>query len=410
MIPSDEFNRIFGIKESFELPDKLMTIIESKQERERLFDQFTEREKDLTYDWFTDYFQEGHANREALMQDFTPRSVTDILSGIAEDFQQCADICAGTGGLTIAMWNKNHDASFYCEELSLRALPLLIFNLAIRNMDAIIVNRDVLTMETKRIYKLSKGIRYSNIEPLHDVPKVTADVVVMNPPYSVKHKWDEKLRDRRFDVYGYPPNNFSDFAFVLHGLSMLSRSGQLIAILPHGVLFRGGKEEAIRKRLIEECLISAVIGLPEKLFLNTQIPVFLLVINKKKRDSILFVDAAKEYRGAGKQNIIDPAQVKKIVETYHKGIEVERFAHLTTPEELAYNDFNLNIPRYVDTSEPEPLVDVVGSVNEIRELDEKIKKAYKEIRDALNQMTATTEEAGQSLKELKEAWEDLANG
>lgn len=273
-----DINRIIGISESYQLPDKIMRILSDKHDREQVFEAFLAIEPDLSFDWFTNYFQEQHSNRDNMKQDFTPGCVSGILREILPDFTRCADICAGTGGLTIAMHEREPGARFYCVELSERVFPLLLLNLCIRNMDAVAVREDVLTREVFEIYQITPGERFGEFARLDTPPGFSANVVVMNPPYSVKHKWDEKHPDVRFGGYGFPPSQFSDYAFVLHGLSMLEESGTLAAVIPHGLLFRGNREAAIRERIIRRGQLDAVIGLPENLFMG--IPVCIMTLTK----------------------------------------------------------------------------------------------------------------------------------
>lgn len=240
-IEQKDINRILDITESFQLPDRLMEVLKNDAERQQVFEDFLKINSDLSYDWFVDYFQENHSNRDKMMQDFTPQSVVKILKRIMPKCARCADICSGTGNLTIAIHEISPEAEYYCVEFSKRAFPLLLFNLCIRNMKAVAVRQDVLTMETFEIWNITPGERFSSLRMADKLPEYMADIVVMNPPYSTRHKWNEKKPDRRFDGYGYPPSSFSDYAFILHGFSMLSERGMLAAIVPHGVLFRGGQ-------------------------------------------------------------------------------------------------------------------------------------------------------------------------
>lgn len=185
MIDNNSINEILGIKESYELPDRLMELLLDNNTDE-LFDRFKSLESDMSYDWFTDYFQEQHSNRDSMMQDFTPKELCRLLPMLADEYDSVADVCCGTGGLTIAAWNKNPQALFYCEELSTRAFPLLLFNLAIRNITAVAVNKDVLKNEIYGIYKVEGG----RVIKLDEMPEIgRMDIVVTNPPYSVKWKY-----------------------------------------------------------------------------------------------------------------------------------------------------------------------------------------------------------------------------
>ena len=194
------------------------------------------------------------------------------------------------------------------------------------------------------------------------------DVVVANPPFSLEKWGHEKAEGDRFARFrrGIPPKTKGDYAFILHMIETLKPgTGRMGVVVPHGVLFRGSTEGKIRKKLIEENLLDAVIGLPEKLFYGTGIPAAILVFRRKKTDktdktdsSVLFIDASREYRDGKNQNFLEESHIAKVVETYTARKSVDKYAYLATPEEIAENDFNLNIPRYVDTFEEEEEIDL----------------------------------------------------
>ena len=190
------------------------------------------------------------------------------------------------------------------------------------------------------------------------------DVVVANPPFSLD-KWGvEKAATDRFGRFrrGIPPKTKGDYAFILHMIeTMKPRTGRMAVVAPHGVLFRGSSEGAIRRKLIEENLLDAVIGLPEKLFFGTGIPAAILVFRKRKADdTVLFVDASREYEAGTNQNRLGETQIDKIVATFKARQSVDRYAYVAKAEEIAANDFNLNIPRYVDTFEAEEEIDLMA--------------------------------------------------
>jgi len=202
------------------------------------------------------------------------------------------------------------------------------------------------------------------------------DVVVANPPFSLD-KWghDNAAQDRfgRFRR-GLPPRTKGDYAFILHMIeTMKPKTGRMAVVVPHGVLFRGGSEGAIRRKLIEENLLDAVIGLPEKLFYGTGIPAAILIFRKSKPDrDVLFIDASREFKPGKNQNLLTGDNLRKILETYRTGESVPKYAHLATPEEIAGNDWNLNIPRYVDTFEEEEEIDLVAVRAERLKLKEEL--------------------------------------
>lgn len=198
------------------------------------------------------------------------------------------------------------------------------------------------------------------------------DAVVMNPPYSQKYDARESLlTDPRFAAYKkLPPASKADFAFLLHGFYHLKDTGTMGIVLPHGVLFRGGAEGTIRETLLRNGNIYAVIGLPSGIFFSTGIPTCVVILKKNNTDrSVFFVDASKEFRKEGPRNYLDPEHINKIVEAVLKRENVEKFAHLATFEEIQSNDFNLNIPRYVDNSEEEAEIDISTIFAELEKLD-----------------------------------------
>lgn len=207
------------------------------------------------------------------------------------------------------------------------------------------------------------------------------DAVVANPPYSAH--WDNsesKLKDPRFNDYGkLAPKTKADYSFVLHSLYHLNEEGTMAIVLPHGVLFRGAAEGDIRKNLIEHQSgnrIYAVIGLPSNLFYGTGIPTIVMVLKKNRTSKdILFIDASNEFEKNKNQNKLSEANIDKIIKAYHERKVVPKYAHLASIEEIRANDYNLNIPRYVDTTEEEEEIDI----NEVKVLIEQDKKEIAEL-------------------------------
>ncbi len=216
------------------------------------------------------------------------------------------------------------------------------------------------------------------------------DVVVANPPFSLD-KWghgtaenDKFSRFRR----GVPPKTKGDYAFILHMIETLKPvSGRMGVVVPHGVLFRGASEGKIRKKLIDENLLDAVIGLPEKLFYGTGIPAAILVFRKVKGDgSVLFIDASREYSDGKNQNRLNDDHIAKIVDTYQGRESVDKYAYLATPKEIQENDYNLNIPRYVDTFEEEEEIDLMAVRAEREVLKAELAKLEAEMEGHLKEL------------------------
>ena len=210
------------------------------------------------------------------------------------------------------------------------------------------------------------------------------NVVVANPPFSLD-KWgaDSAGNDpfKRF-WRGIPPKSKGDYAFITHMIEIaLADDGRVGVIVPHGVLFRGGSEGLIRQKFIEENLLEAVIGLPANLFFGTGIPAAILIFHKGRRTSdVLFIDASRDYADEKKQTRLRPEDIEKIIGTYQKFQSVPKYAHRATLKELEENEFNLNIPRYVDTSEEEAEIDIAALQTEIEGLEVELAKTRAEIK------------------------------
>lgn len=203
------------------------------------------------------------------------------------------------------------------------------------------------------------------------------DAVVANPPFSYRWTPEEDMaNDVRFKSYGLAPRSAADFAFLLHGFHYLKADGVMAIILPHGVLFRGGVEARIRKKLLEDGNIDAVIGLPANLFFSTGIPVCVLVLKRcRKAGDVLFINAAEQFEKGKRQNRLLPEHIDRIVNAYRFRTEEERFSRRVGMEEIAGNDFNLNISRYISTAEPEADVDLAAVHTEMAAIDARIAEA-----------------------------------
>lgn len=218
------------------------------------------------------------------------------------------------------------------------------------------------------------------------------DAVVANPPYSLK--WDNaesKLKDPRFKDYGkLAPKSKADYAFVEHGIYHLKPSGRMAIVLPHGVLFRGAAEGTIRKAIIDKNYLDAVIGLPSNLFYSTGIPTVILVFRKdRKTNDVLFIDASKHFEKDKKQNRLREEDINLILETYKNRQDVDKLAHVATLDEIKDNDYNLNIPRYVDTFEEEEPIDLDDVNRQLAEVDEEIARLEKELEAMLAELVPT---------------------
>ena len=197
--------------------------------------------------------------------------------------------------------------------------------------------------------------------------------IIGNPPFSEKWNADKKLlTDERFNG-NLAPKTKADYAFVQHMIYQLDNKGIIAVVLPNGVLFRGRAEEKIRQRLVEEDLIQAIIGLPVNLFYKTGIPVVIIIYNKNKEEiqqnKILFIDASQDFQEGKNQNILRDEDVEKIISTFDNYEEIEKYSRIVTLDEIKENDYNLNISRYIDTTEEEEQIDVAQVIKELKQLE-----------------------------------------
>lgn len=220
----------------------------------------------------------------------------------------------------------------------------------------------------------------------------TFDKVLANPPFSLDNwGYDEAQADpyHRFP-YGVPPKSYGDLAFVCHMIASLNNKGKMGTVVPHGVLFRGGAEANIRKGFLKDDLVEAVIGLPSNLFYGTGIPAALLIINKNKpqerKGKVLFIDASQGFVKDGNKNKLRDEDIEKIVKTYDDYEDVEKYAKVVDLKTIEENDYNLNISRYVDTTEEEEEVDIEVVLQEIRELKMNIADTEEKLNEYLQEL------------------------
>ena len=323
---------------------------------------------------------------------YTPHEVSKLLAKFATvSFDQNSikpsvyDFTCGSGSLLLTVKDeiKNYKRIlYYGQELNTTTYNLARMNLMMHNVPynrMKLRNADTLEEDWPSETD-AQGVEH----PLN------FDVVVANPPYS--QRWDNndrKLKDPRFKDYGLAPKTKADYAFLLHGLYHLDQNGTMAIVLPHGVLFRGAKEGKIRETLLKKNQIDAIIGMPAGLFYSTGIPTVILVLKKNKTNKdILFIDASKGFEKGKNQNILRDEDIDKIIETYKARKDVERYAHVASFDEIQENDFNLNIPRYVDTFVPEPPVDLKKVAADLHETNIEIEKTQKELVGMLKDLTS----------------------
>ncbi|MDD5391790.1 MAG: type I restriction-modification system subunit M [Thiothrix sp.] len=263
--------------------------------------------------------------------------------------------------------------------------------------------KNITTYNLARMNMLLHGVKDSEFEIHHGdsllndwnvlkeanpAKKLHFDAVVANPPFSYRWEPTEALgEDFRFKNYGLAPKSAADFAFLLHGFHYLGKEGTMAIILPHGVLFRGGAEERIRRKLLEDGNIDTVIGLPANLFFSTGIPVCILVLKKcKKPDDVLFINASEHFEKGKRQNRLLPEHIDKIIATYQFRQEEDRYARRVPMEEIAANDYNLNISRYISTAKAEEEVDLQAVNAELVRLGKGIVEATQKHNEFLKEL------------------------
>ena len=395
-----KFKALTGSNETVEVPNNLLNILLSPY-KNRLLESITDIGVDMSDDFLRYFFEEEHAERVTRKQDFTPESVTTLIAGLQKQGDNYFETAAGIGGLVIAQWVANNDIVVNLEEVSGVTIAYLLLNMSIRNIAGTVKHANSITDEVYTTYVLTKGDKFSDIEISDNVSlqEVAADISNINPPFSLK--WDGAKGDDE-NGYPYPPKGYADYLFILRALSKLNDDGQMIAVVPHGLLFRGGKEGEIRKKFIENNHIKSIIGLPTNLFSGTQIPVTLLVLTKAQiNEDVLFIDASNEFEKNKNQNQLTDTNIDKIVETYNNNNEIEKYSRVVSFDEIKENDYNLNIPRYIDTFEEEPEIDLAQVTAELLAVDDEIKNDNNELLSMLDELVGTTHDTNAMLQTMK---------
>ena len=229
---------------------------------------------------------------------------------------------------------------------------------------------------------------WDKLREANPAKKTYFDAIVANPPFSYRWEINDAMADDvRFKSYGLAPKSAADFAFLLHGFNYLKQEGTMAIILPHGVLFRGGAEEKIRKKLLKDGNIDTVIGLPGNLFYSTGIPVCILVLKKcKNTDDVLFINSSEHFEKGKRQNQLSPEHIKKIVETYQFRKEEERYSRRVSMSEIVSHEYNLNISRYISTAKAEEEIDLLEVNKELVSIEEKITLATKKHNEFLQEL------------------------
>ena len=311
------------------------------------------------YEYLIGQFASGAGKKAG--EFYTPQQASKILARIVTlgktRIKSAYDPTCGSGSLILRLGRTCEVIKFYGQELNRTTYNLCRMNMILHGVH-----------HTRFDIKLEDTLEH----PQHD--KLDAEAVVANPPFSAK--WSANplfMTDDRFSEYGrLAPSSKADFAFIQHMIYHLAENGVMAVIMPHGVLFRGAAEGHIRRYLIEEKnYLDAVIGLPANIFYGTSIPTCILVFKKcrEQPDDILFIDASQHYEKVKTQNHLRDEDVDRIVDTYEKRITIDKYSYVASLDEVRENDYNLNIPRYVDTFEEEEPVDISAVASELKELE-----------------------------------------
>ena len=336
---------------------------------------------------------------------YTPHGPAQILCRIAMTGQeekkglQVYDPCMGSGSLMLSCRNYSKEPDYikyYGQEL----MPST-YNLARMNM--------FLHGVLPENQHLRNGDTLDADWPTDE--ETEFDCVTMNPPYSAN--WsaaDGFLQDERFMDYGgkLAPKSKADYAFLLHGFYHLKQTGTMAIVLPHGVLFRGAAEGTIREILLKNGSIYAVIGLPSNMFYNTSIPTCIIVLKKHREGrDVLFIDASNLFEKDKKQNVMREEHIDKVLELYNNRQSVDKQAYLASYDDIEANDFNLNIPRYVDTSEDEEEIDLRSLSGEIRKTNKEIKEGNENLLKMLKELTSNSSETKEAVSDFMSIFEEV---
>ncbi len=300
---------------------------------------------------------------------YTPTKVVELLVKLIkpEEGMRICDPTSGSGGMLIqsvdyikSKGGNPNNLSLYGQEKNLNTWAICKMNLLLHGLSD---------------HRIEKGDTIRDPKLTENGELMLFDRVIANPPYSLKNWGREEASADEFGRFrfGLPPANAGDYAFVQHMLATLNHTGKAGVVLPHGILFRGGAEGKIRQGLVKEDLIEAIIGLPANLFYGTGIPATIILYNKDKEEArqnkIFFIDASRDFQEGKNQNVLRDEDVEKIVSTFDNYEEIEKYSRIVTLDEIKENEYNLNISRYIDTTEEEEQIDVTQAIQELKQLE-----------------------------------------
>jgi type I restriction enzyme M protein len=374
-LSSDKLGRTYEERNT-----RLCTIIQKIAEGIAKFSTDTDILGDA-YEYLIGQFAAGSGKKAG--EFYTPQQISSILSEIVtldsqdpskgkrKKLERVLDFACGSGSLLLNVRKQigaNGIGKIYGQEKNITTYNLARMNMllhGVKDSEFEIYHGDTLENEWPALHELNPS------------KKVEFNAIVANPPFSYRWEPNEAMgEDFRFKSYGLAPKSAADFAFLLHGFHFLTKEGTMAIILPHGVLFRGGAEERIRKKLLLDGNIDTVIGLPSNLFFSTGIPVCILVLKKcKKTDDVLFINAGEHFDKGKRQNNLSEEHINKIINTYKHRKPKNRYSKVVSMEEIEKNDFNLNISRYVSTATSEEIIDLKAVNKRLIGINKNVKEA-----------------------------------
>ncbi len=376
-LASDKLGRKYADRNA-----KLCSIISKIAHSMALFSTDTDTLGDA-YEYLIGQFASGSGKKAG--EFYTPQQISSILSAIVtldsqdpttgkrNKLESVFDFACGSGSLLLNVRHRMKDSGGTIGKIYGQESNITTYNLARMNM----LLHGVKDTEFEIYHGDSLKNDWDWLREMNPAKKPQFDAVVANPPFSFR--WepkDEASEDPRFKNHGVAPKSAADFGFLLHGLHYLKDDGVMAIILPHGVLFRGGAEDRIRRKLLNDGHIDTVIGLPANLFYSTGIPVCILVLKKcKKPDDVLFINAAQHFEKGKRQNQLRLEHIDRIVDAYQYRREEARYSRRVSMEEIEKNDFNLNISRYVSTAVAEEEVDLTVVHRQLVDIEKEIAKA-----------------------------------
>lgn len=362
------------------------------------FNRYSLKNKDLykedilgdAYEYLIEQFADDAGKKGG--EFYTPKQVVNLIVHLIkpEPGNRVYDPTCGSGGMLIqsAKYVRNH----YEEQKTLKHTNISLFGQE-KNLGTWAICKLNMLLHNLPDVDILKGDTLDSPKHLQDGELQLFDRVIANPPFSIDKWWTRAEIDPNNDnkksinynnavsdtfgrfSYGIPPRSYGDLAFLQHMIAVLKMDGKLGIVLPHGILFRGGTEGKIREGIIKDDILETVVGLPAKLFYNTGIPASVLIVNKNKpahlKNRVIFIDASKEFKEGKNQNTLEEEHVAKIINAYNAGDEIDKFMRVVDYQEIKDNDFNLNIARYIDTTDEEEQVDIPAVLQNIRDIEQK---------------------------------------